>query len=100
MKSIEIEISYLEDMLLNEMIILVKKYSRNELYGQLKYIWDCTNSMLSYPNDSNYKINAAKNLLKININKPIKMNYDNDMYHNIRINLWYLYNALKKITPP
>jgi hypothetical protein len=95
-EALEIEINYLEDMLLNEMQCLVREFSRDELRGQLKYIWDHTKTMQSYPDQSVRKIKAAQALLKIKIEKPFKI-HNNDKYQKIRTDLWYLYNALVKL---
>ena len=95
-EALEIEINYLEDMLLNGMQSLVREFSRDELRGQLKYIWNRTKTMLSYPDQSVQKIKAAHALLKIKIEKPFKI-HNNDKYQKIRKDLWYLHNALIKL---
>ena len=92
---IEVEINYLEDMIINEMSCLVRDFSRDELHGQLKYIWDCTKRMQSCQ-DPSAKIKAAQALLKIKIERPIKI-YNYDKYQKVRKDLWYLHNALSKL---
>lgn len=93
--NIEVEINYLEDMIINEMLCLVQNFERDELHGQLKHIWNRTKRMSSCQ-DPSEKIRAAQALIKIKIEKPIKI-HNNDKYQKVRNSLWFLHNALSKL---
>ena len=90
-----LERDYLEDMLINGMILLNLRFMRNELYGQLEEIWVKTKTMLSTPPESPERSKTIKILLLIQIEKPISKS--NNKYQKVRKILWFLRNALNKL---
>ena len=92
---VENDISYLEDMFLERIKIMTKRYKRTELNGQLRYLWDICTEVLK--NNERDMIIHTNRLLKIKIEE---VNYSEreiytDEIKEIKSYLWERYNELK-----
>jgi hypothetical protein len=98
MEEIKLNIAYLEDMFLEGIILLVRNHSREQLTGQLKYLWDIGSDMEEALNtkDEYTCHRKAKRLLGATIEESILSDYCGEA-ERLKVFLWETYLELKQL---